>query len=292
MRAKLIELLLRGFALFSLRQVHVLGTIVGWCMLYIPNRLRETVATNIKLCYPNLSPNQKEKLRKQSIIETGKTIAEAGPQWLWPSEQLMSLVKEGPGVNELKATLAQSKGAIIAAPHLGAWEIIGLYCSTLHPMTSLYRPPRMQELAAFVRKGRERLGARLVPTDAQGIRALFRALGQHELVGILPDQDPGRQNGIFAPFFGYQANTMTLLSRLAIKTNTPVFFMFAERLPHGRGYRIHCRRGIEAINAAPLERSVALLNKEVEACVNQIPEQYQWSYKRFKTRPSGEPSIY
>ena len=170
--------------------------------------------------------------------------------------------------------------------------MVGLYGSTHWPMTSLYRPPRQPALNEVMRHGRERAGAKLVPTDAGGIRALYKALGRGELVAILPDQDPDRTAGVFAPFFGVQANTMTLLSRLATKTGATVLMAYAERLPKGSGYRL-CFQETDAalIEGDDAEKAIHL-NQAVEQCVLKQPSQYQWAYKRFKTRPDGEGKFY
>ena len=276
----------------TLPQAHRLGSLIGHALYLLPNTLRRTTAINLALCFPELTPQQRRDLLRRNLIEMGKSAAEAGPLWLWPGHKVIDAVVLGTGMAEFMRHLAEKRGAIIAAPHLGSWEVVGLYLSALHPMTSLYRPPHQRALEPTIRHGRERLGARLVPTTTQGVRALSRALHHQELVGILPDQDPGKDNGLFAPFFGQAANTITLLSKLAIKTGTPVFFVYAERLAHGRGYRLHCLKGDQRLQHAPLAQSVTLLNEQVEHCVRALPEQYQWGYKRFKTRPEGGARLY
>jgi len=292
MRAILIRWLLRALAALPLPLAHAVGTVIGWGLILIPNDLRRVSTTNIPLCFPEFSAPQQRRLLRASLIESGKTMTEAGAIWLWPEERMLSLMKTTSGEEHLRAALASGKGAILAVPHLGAWEIIGTYCSSQYPMTILYRPPRLAKLDKLVRHGRERLGAKLVPVDAGGVRALYQTLGRGDLVGMLPDQEPGAGNGIFAPLFGIQANTMALLSRLAIKTGAPVIFAYAERLPHGRGYHLHFVPAPPTINQVPLEQSVTIMNDMVENLIRQKPEQYQWGYKRFRTRPAGEPTIY
>jgi len=135
-----------------------------------------------------------------------------------------------------------------------------------------------------------------VATDASGVRALLTSLRDGEVLGILPDQDPGDEGGVFAPFvfapfFGIAASTMTLVSRLALKTGVPVFLTWAERLPRGRGFVLHLRTLPEVTTAGSLEASVAALNRGVEAAVRSLPAQYLWTYKRFKTRPPGTPKL-
>jgi KDO2-lipid IV(A) lauroyltransferase len=292
LRGRLIILLLRAFAALPLPLSHGLGAVIGWGLILIPNDLRRAARVNIPLCLPELSRAQQRHLLRKSLIETGKIFCETGALWHWPPERLLALVKGIHGEERVYAALAQGKGVIFATPHLGSWEMIGLYGSTRFPITSLFRPPRLMELGALVRHSRERLGAKLVPVDATGVRALHQSLARGETIGILPDQDPGPGKGVFAPLFGIQANTMTLLSRLAIKTGAPVFVCYAERLPRGRGYYIHLLPAPPEINREPVARSVAILNRLVETLIRQRPEQYQWGYKRFRTRPDGEPRLY
>ena len=292
MRVRLIRLLLRTCAALPLPLAHALGKMIGWGLLLIPNDLRRVSAVNIPLCFPELSTMQQRRLLRASLFESGKTLTEAGALWLWPAPRITALVKDISGEEHLRTALAAGKGAILAVPHLGAWEMVGLYNSLHYPITSLYRPPRLIELNELVRYGRERLGAKLVPVDAGGVRALYQALGRGELVGMLPDQEPGVGNGMFAPLFGIQANTMVLLSRLAAKTSAPVIFSYAQRLPRGRGYHLHFMPAPPAISQPPLEQSVTIMNNMVETLVRQTPEQYQWGYKRFRTRPAGESEIY
>lgn len=292
MRARLIRRLLRALAVLPLPLAHATGTLIGGGLLIAPNQLRRVSAINVPLCWPELGAAQQRRLINASLIEAGKTMCEAGALWLWPGERTLRLVRAVSGEEHLRNALALGKGAILAVPHLGAWEMIGLYCSHHYPMTSLYRPPRLAEMDTLVRHGRERLGAKLVPADAGGVRALYQALGRGELVGMLPDQEPGAGNGVFAPLFGVPANTMVLLSRLAIKTGAAVIFGYAERVPGGRGYHLHFFPAPPAINQAPIENSVGVMNAMVEDLIRRSPQQYQWGYKRFRTRPAGDEKIY
>jgi KDO2-lipid IV(A) lauroyltransferase len=291
-RARLIRWLLRSCAALPLPLAHTLGGCIGWGLLLIPNDLRRVSKINIPLCFPELGAARQRRLLRASLIEAGKTMTEAGALWRWPAPRLATLIKDTSGEERLRAALATGKGVILAAPHLGAWEMMGLYSSLHYSITSLYRPPRLTAVAELVRRGRERFGATLVAADAGGVRALYQTLGRGEVVGMLPDQEPGAGNGVFAPLFGHQANSMVLLSRLAIKTGATVIFCFAERLPRGRGYHLHFLPAPPAISHPPLERSVAVMNNMVETLIRQRPEQYQWGYKRFRTRPAGEPKIY
>ncbi|HKK13863.1 MAG TPA: lysophospholipid acyltransferase family protein [Gammaproteobacteria bacterium] len=291
-RASLVRLLLRGFALLPLPVAHGVGAALGWLLSVVPNSLRRTSETNLRLCLPEVSADRRRRLVRRSLVETGKTAAESGAVWLWPPERVMPLVRETVNERLMEDAVAAGRGVILATPHLGSWEMAGLHASVRFGITSLYRPPRMAELETLLRRARERTGARLVPTDAGGIRALYHALGRGEVMGILPDQEPAPGAGVFAPWFGVPAYTMSLLSRLARKTGAPVIFIYAERLPFGRGFRLHYRGADPAVASADPREAAAALNRSVEACVRALPAQYQWSYRRFRTRPDGQAPVY
>ncbi|MEJ2687915.1 MAG: lysophospholipid acyltransferase family protein [Gammaproteobacteria bacterium] len=291
-RAAAIRRLLRLLSWLPLPVAQGFGVILGGTLALFPTSLRRITRTNLDLCLGDLAPAERRRLARRSLIETGKTAAESGAVWLWPPQRVMPLVRETVGEDVMEQAVARGKGVILATPHLGSWEMSGLHAAVRFGITSLYRPPRMAELDDLIRGARERTGARLVPTDAGGIRALYQALGRGEVIGILPDQEPAPGAGVFAPWFAQPAYTMLLLARLARKSGAPVIFIYAERLPWGRGFRLHYREAEEGIADADPQVAATALNRTVEACVRALPGQYQWSYRRFRHRPEGEPSVY
>jgi KDO2-lipid IV(A) lauroyltransferase len=156
----------------------------------------------------------------------------------------------------------------------------------------MYKPPQSAAVDSLMLAGRTHLGMALAPTDTGGIRILLAALKRGELIGILPDQDPKEGAGVFAPFFGIATKTMTLLPKLAARSGATVLVSYAERLAWGRGYRIHFLPVDGAVNEKDELAAVTALNQAVEQAIRQSPAQYQWSYKRFRSRPEGEASLY
>lgn len=292
MSARLAKLLLDAFAALPLRVNQALGAFIGWVATLVPSRMRHVTQRNIALCFPDMGKAERKRLERQSLIETGRTLTEAGPLWRWPREKLLEITRETPGLDAVEQARAESQGIIILAPHIGAWELVGLYASIRWPMTSLYKPPKQAAMDAPMREARERLGATLVPTDASGVKALLQALRRGEVIGILPDQEPTGGQGVFAPFLGQPAYTMVLASRLVGRGSARAFFTFAERLPRGQGFRLHFIPAEEDFYSADVETSAAALNRGVEACIRIAPAQYQWSYKRFRNRPQGLPKAY
>lgn len=285
--------LVGALARLPLPAAHALGTLVGWLVASVPNRYRSITRRNLALCFPGLSEPERQRLARRSLIETGKTLFETPLTWCRAPEEVFALVRDIEGEAVVRSATAEGRGVIIAGPHLGAWEIGGLYVGAAFRSTTLYRPPHIRSLDHMIRVSRERTGADLVATDGAGVRALFRRLARGEVVSILPDQDPGGTGGAYAPFFGIQTNTMTLLGRLAAKTDALVVVGFAERLPRAGGFHLHMVPvEDEAIRSADPAQAAAALNRAVEALVRRCPEQYQWSYKRFRRRPPGEPKLY
>lgn len=291
-RAGLLGALLRLCAWMPLPLAHGLGVLLGWLLYAMPTRSRHITQINLALCLPEQDRRSRGRLTRRSLAETGKALTESGAVWLWPGERACALVHDVTGEALVREALSAGRGVILAFPHLGCWELVALYCSSRRPMTTLYRPPRVAALDALLRRGRERMGARLVPTDARGVRALYEALRQGQLIGILPDQEPAPGNGVFAPFFGVPAWTQVLLPRLARRTGAAVVYAYAERLPRGQGFRVHFLPAPSGLSAATPEQGAAVMNQGTETCIRRLPEQYQWSYRRFRTHPTGSPAVY
>ena len=292
MRAQIINGLLHLSAKLPLRLNRALGTIIGRILLVINNEQRKIAATNLEKCFPTITTEERASLLRETLIEIGKTFTESGTLWFGTQDNFFKSIKDVHGEQHFKAGLEKGKGVILALPHLGSWEALSLYCSFYYPTTSLYRPPRLTGLDDAIRNARQRFGAKLVPTNAKGVRALYQALANNEVVVVLPDQDPRENGGHFAPFFGIQANTMTLLSRLAQKTGAQVLCTYAERLPGGQGFVLHFDPVSEDIHNKEMATSIKALNQSVEKSIRQHPAQYQWGYKRFRTRPEGEDDFY
>jgi len=269
--------------------LHRLGSGLGLLIAYWPNRQRHNALINIALCLPDLDRPAQKEMRKRNLREFGKTYFEIAYLWLRPAEQVLSLVREVRGGELLKRRNGQ--GLIVLSPHLGAWELAGLYLAAQGPTAIFYKPQKY--LDDLIRAARARSGAALAPITARGIRLLVQALERGSYVGILPDQEPKADKGaVFAPLFGIPAFTMLLVNRLARRTGAPVIFMFAERLAGADGFRMHCIQAPEGIASKDDVEAATALNRGIERCVSVCPEQYVWPYKRFRRRPAGAPKVY
>lgn len=287
----LIKTVFSLIALLSLKNCHRFGRFLGWLYLVIPNRPSHVTKVNIKLCFPKMNEFEQKILVKKSLIETAKTLVEASPMWLWEKDKLFNLIKNVEGKELVEKALNKNKGVILALPHLGNWELLSLYCSDKFTTTTMYQKPKLVEIDSIIKTGRERFGSNLVPADNVGVRAMYKALKKNECICILPDQEPSKGNGIFTNFLNINAYSMTLVSRLTKKTDATVIIAYAKRLANGEGYEIFFSevKGMsEKIKSDVENESIVYLNSEIEKCIRDIPEQYQWSYKRFRTQPLDE----
>jgi len=256
-------------------------------MASLPTDARRITAVNLSLCFPDMDEAERQRLLRQSLVETARTAFELGLFWMAPVSRGLSNIVSISGQEILQEAQNRGRGVIIMAPHLGNWELTGLYMATCGPITNLYKPPRLEALQAFMVQVRERSGATLVPTNRKGVAMLFKALERGEMIGILPDQEPPLDGGVFAPFFGMPALTMTLVSKLSARTGAPVVCAFAKRLPDSRGFELIFAEAHTGIAYEDINIAAVALNRSVQDCVLQAPAQYQWEYRRFKQQPDG-----
>ena len=276
-------MLLKLLARLPLPVLHGLGIALGWLIYWAPGRHSARMRNNVfdsGLCTPGADCR---RLLRQSVSESGKAIIELLPVWLRPYDKVVKLVKGTTGWEHLDAARAAGQGIILIGPHIGCFEILNLYYASQHPFTAMYKPPRKAVLSALMLNGRQRGQATLVPTDLSGVRAQLAALKRHEAIGILPDQVASSGDGVWAPFFGRPAYTMTLAGRLAGSSGAQTILAYAERLPRGRGYHLHLQP-----MPAPLagESPARTLNRGLEGLIRLCPAQYGWGYNRYKV-PAG-----
>jgi len=261
----------------------VLGRIVYRLSASYRQRLRENMA---------LAGLDAGRLALAAAAEAGKQSLETAWVWLRPRADLARKI-EWADVAVIDTALGDGRPVIILTPHLGCFEAIaqGYALRTdarTRPMTALYRRPRKDVLLPLVEQARAKDGLLLAPADMRGVRMLMRALKLRQVLGILPDQVPSQGDGVWAPFFGKPAYTMVLPARLALASDAIVLVLGAERLPGGRGFRIHVERLGEPLHG-DAERDAAAINRAIEKMVLRFPTQYLWGYNRYK-RPAGAPS--
>jgi KDO2-lipid IV(A) lauroyltransferase len=277
---------LQLLSLLPLSALHALGTVLGWIVYGISPTYRRHLREHLAQ-----AGFADAGLRRAAIAAAGQMIVEVPALWFRPQAEVAALVKETSGVEAALAAHAQGKALLFLTPHMGCFEVTAQYAATRMPITVLYRQPKLRWLDPLMRDGRSRGKVQLAPADATGVRQLLLAFKRGEAVGFLPDQVPGKGEGEWAEFFGRQAYTMTLAMRLAERENVACYLAYARRLPRGRGYALVVRPMPEAL---PGETPARRLNRGIESLVRECPEQYLWSYNRYKggaqRAPDGRPS--
>ena len=279
------KFILTFFSIFPIRVNHFFGYLIGRYLYLFNTESKKVVTKNISLCFPELGAKSQRNLIKNTLIETGKGLSESGFIWLNSFDHNATHVHKIQGKK-----CAQSEGSIIfLTPHFGCWELTARMISRFRPVTFLYKPLRKTKEEAFLLSMRAQHDLFMAPANKKGIFKLQRALSTDGAIGILPDQDPGEQGGILSPFFGHNAQTMTLLAKLARKNNAKVVLAWCERLNLGRGYELNFQSVDVLSESGNLEDDVALMNKVIENLVKTKPEQYLWNYKRYKSEINYRP---
>lgn len=262
--------------------LHAVGAALGWITWLASPTYRRRFAEN------STRAGYRFGQVRAAIAHAGRMAAETPRLWFGPPVPV-----EWDGIELLEAAYAARRGIVFMTPHLGCFEITAQavaarYHATQGPLTVLYRPARQPALAAVIDRARRRDGLETAPTTLAGVRQMLRTLRAGHAVGLLPDQVPPEGMGMWAPFFGQDAYTMTLAARLLLQTGATPLLAWGERLPRGRGFRIHLRAPAEPL-ADELEPLVAWINREMERLIRECPQQYLWGYGRYKT-PRSSPA--
>jgi Kdo2-lipid IVA lauroyltransferase/acyltransferase len=277
--ALLIHSVFRVLSWLPLPVLHVMGWLLGWLSFALSARYRRRLfAHAAQAGYPR-------RVALASVGESGKLVTELPRLWLGRPVRI-----EWAGAELIEATHAPGSGVLFLTPHLGCFEITAQAYArrfgAARPMTVLFRPARKPWLRELVANARSRPGLQAAPTTLSGVKQLMQALKAGEAVGLLPDQVPPAGLGVWAPFFGRDAYTMTLSARLVRAADVQILLSWGERLSWGRGYRVHVR-SFDAVNGGPLsaqpDEAARQINLAMEALVRECPAQYLWSYDRYKT---------
>ena len=275
----MIRLFLAFCSLLPLRANHSFGAFLGQLLFIFNSDAKNASKQNLEICFPNLSPGELRKLLKKVLIETGKSLTESGLIWNQSFKENTKLIRNIHGENYLESP----KKTILLVPHIGCWEITGRVIAEKRKITFMYRPLRSSKQNEYLFARRNQGNLTMASADKSGILKIQRALNNGELIGMLPDQDPGKDGGIMVPFFNKEVNTMTLLARLAKKHNAQVLMFWANRLEKGRGYDLNIEPVDLTGNGEDIESYTKVMNKSIESLIRKTPEQYMWGYRRFKS---------
>jgi len=284
-----MQFLIRAMARLSLRKLHGIGLLLGWLGYAFSGGYRRRLNEHARLAGLGTAE------RRAAVGSAGRMVAELPWLWLRPPQQLLGPMAQWQGAELVDAALDSGQGLLMLTPHLGCFEVAGqAYVERFGArtqLTAMYRPARQPWLRAIIEASRQRPGLVTVPASLAGIRHMMRALRRGESVGLLPDQVPPEGMGVWAPFFGRPAYTMTLAHRLVQQTGARMLFIWAERLTAGEGYLLRVspltepmpEQASDDVNGSAWQAACAAsINREMERLIRQCPGQYLWGYHRFK----------
>lgn len=261
---------------------------IAWLWIRIDARESRVARRNLELAYPDLLPGQRVELHGRILRTTARQALETLRFWTHPPAGNLRRLRGQHGDALYDRALATGKGVIVIAPHFGNWELLNQWLASRGPFAFVYAPPESAIGNAFLLRARGSAGTvTQVRAEGPAVRQLWKILKAGGSVAILPDQQPKLGDGEFAPFFGVEALTMTLVSRLAERTGSALLCAWCERTGPGLEFDLHVEP-VEATVADPdLRTATAALNRTVERVARRDPAQYQWTYKRYTLRPPG-----
>lgn len=286
----MLTALVRLLSCLPLPVLHACGAVLGRLVSAVSPGYRRHLIGN--LVQAGFDAPRDSQLVRAAAEQAGKGALELAYVWMRPQVEVLAHTTAS-GWAIVEAARADGKGIVFLTPHLGCFEVtaqfIANHTAAGAPLTVLYRPPRKAWLAPLVEGSRARQNLQLAPADLSGVRRLARALKRGEAIGLLPDQVPGRGEGVWAPFFGKPAYTMTLPARLQRTTDAAIVLTYGERLDRARGWVVHFERLDIALSDDATEAATQI-NAAMEGLIRRLPAQYLWGYNRYKTpRSAGVP---
>ena len=284
---QLLKLLFELASRLPLPVLHAIGIVLGWTAFVVSKGFRRTLHENmVQAGYTERA------LYRKAVGEIGKSFMELPVVWMRPLRLVADLVRDTSGWEHITAAHEAGQPIVFLTPHMGCFEItaqVYAFRAPLNkPITVLYRRPRKAALTPLIEE-RQRKKLKLAPADLSGVRALIRALKRGEAAGLLPDQTPRFGEGVWAPFFGKPAFTMTLPGRLVRASGAVLLLAYAERLSWGRGYKLVVRP-FDGPLSEDLNTAAAQLNAGLETLIRECPSQYLWSYARYKAPRDVAPA--
>ena len=280
-----LNVFMRALALLPLRWLHAVGAVLGWLVYAVSPTYRRRLRAHTR------QAGVPRAVARAAVAGAGRSMMELPLLWLRPPEAPLPAPVHWEGGELIERAHAAGRGLVMLTPHLGCFEAIGQsyaqrYGAGRGLMTVLYRPARKPWLRDLVEAARRRPGLDAAPATLAGVRQMMRALKRGEVIGLLPDQVPPEGLGVWAPFFGRPAYTMTLASRLVQQTGAALLLVWCERLPRGAGYIVRVSELAEPLPTEPAAAAAAI-NRAMEGLILQCPQQYLWGYHRYKNPRSG-----
>jgi KDO2-lipid IV(A) lauroyltransferase len=273
--------------LFPLKVISTVGSAVGAVMYWVIAERRNVIRVNLAKCFPQMPAKERERLARAHFRAFCRALLEHGVLW-WSSRERIARLVRFEGLEHLRAL--QGKPVILFAPHFVGLDATLQRLSLEFPVAMMYARQKNPLMERVLYRGRTRFGGRMFPRQA-GVKEGLRAIAEGARYYYLPDLDYGRKRSIFVPFFGVSAATVTGLSYIARSSGAAVVPCVTRMLPGG-GYVARLWPAWSDFPGASDQADTRRMMAFIEERVLEMPEQYFWLHKRFKTRPEGEAKFY
>ena len=278
----MLTALVRLLSHLPLGLLQTIGGAAGRIVLWMAPGYRRHLIDN--LAQAGYSTRADSGLIGRAAEQAGMGALELAYVWMRPQAEVLAHTR-ATGWPIVEAARREGRGIVFLTPHLGCFEVTAQFIANNEaagaPLTVLYRQPRKAWLAPLIEGFRPRENLALAPADLSGVRRLARALKRGEAIGMLPDQVPGRGEGVWAHFFDKPAYTMTLPARLQKLRGAALLLARGERLADGQGWVVHFSRLDEVLSDDPVTAATQI-NAALEALIRANPAQYLWGYNRYK----------
>lgn len=288
MMSKLGILFMRMLAPLPLRWVRALGYALGLLLYVLVFPRRRVVDANLRMCFPHWSEAQRKKATREVFVYVAQSFLDRA--WLWHADP--EVVRRRLVVTGAVRDLAGKDPTIVFAPHFVGLDagVTALTQQTGRRFIGIYTQQSNKVVDAWVLKGRHRFGGARPMSRSEGVRQIVSALRAGDVMYLLPDMNFGPEESIFVPFYGVPAATVPSLSRFARLGRAKVVPVVTRLTP--TGYEVKVLEAWSGFPTADVEADTALMNTRLEGYIDEMPSQYYWVHKRFKTRPPGEQTIY
>jgi len=265
------------------------GRFVGYLFFFFAARRRHITRTNIKLCFPELSDAEQRKLVKETIIDNGIGLAETCIAW-FNHQRITHDMIEVEGADNLENATSQGRGVILVGAHYTTLDLGGVLMAKIQKVGVMYRAKKNPLFDLVMKNARSKFCEAVI--ERSDMRSVIRFIRKGGVMWYAPDQDYGRRNSVFAPFFGNTASTITVIPRLVKLNNSPVLILGHHRKADHSGYVVSITPPVTDFPSGNDEIDATTINSELEKQIRKYPAQYMWLHRRFKTRPPGEPKLY
>jgi KDO2-lipid IV(A) lauroyltransferase len=279
---------MRMIAPMPLGVVRALGRALGVFLFWVVWPRRKVVDVNLRLCFPRWTAAERRRVTREVFVRVAQSFLDRA--WLWHANP--QVVRQRVVLTGALHELAGKDPTIVFAPHFVGLDagVTGLTQQLERRVIGIYTRQSNPVVDAWVLQGRHRFGGARPMSRAEGVREIVSAVRSGDIMYLLPDMNFGAEESMFVPFYGVPAATVPSLSRFARLGRAKVVPVVTRMTPEG--YEVHVLPAWDEFPSDDVHMDTTLMNLRLQEYIDQMPDQYYWVHKRFKTRPPGAPKVY